>query len=68
MNRGWKASAGIGLFLGVGAALLGLGLSGSRPTGQRVLYVVAAVMFLLAGVMRMYRLRQQPDRTAGQAS
>jgi hypothetical protein len=47
-----------GLFVGVGVALITLGVTGTRATGQRALFVIAGAMFLIAAGMRLSKSRQ----------
>ena len=49
-----------GLLAGLGVALSVLGFMDSRFAGQRVLYIVAGAMFLIAGVVRL--IRKEPPQ------
>ena len=51
---------GGGLLLGLGIALSVLGFMQSRYIGQRVLYIVAGLSFVIAGVYRL--TRREPER------
>lgn len=47
-----RRSAGF-ILLGVGIALNALALSGTRYMGQRVLYIAAGVLFIVAAIVRL---------------
>ena len=44
-----------GLLVGLGTALSVLGVMSSRYVGQRLLYIVAGVAFVIAGIYRLGR-------------
>ena len=46
---------GGGLMLGLGVAMSVLGFMDSRFIGQRVLYIVAGIAFVIAGLFRLRR-------------
>jgi hypothetical protein len=48
--------------------MIALALSGNRPTGQRVLYLIAGVMFIVAAAMRLWKARADDARGAGPQS
>jgi sulfite exporter TauE/SafE len=49
-----------GLLVGLGTAMSVLGVMDSRYLAQRVLYVVAGLMFIVAGVYRLGR--REPEQ------
>jgi hypothetical protein len=46
---------GGGLLLGLGIALSVIGFMDSRYAGQRALYIVAGLLFVVAGLFRLRR-------------
>jgi hypothetical protein len=44
-----------GLFLGIGSAMVALAVAGTRPAGQRTLYIISGVLFIVAGIIRLRR-------------
>ena len=46
--------------LGIGVALTIVALNGSRYMGQRVLYIAAGVLFIIAAVVRIWQAKKTP--------
>ena len=44
-----------GLFLGIGSAMVALAIAGTRPAGQRALYILSGVLFIIAAIIRLRR-------------